>query len=211
MDWWVCSFLALVFAVNYAFEHKLISPRLQVAFEYLVALAVLGGGLVIHRRRLAVLAQTLCATGVLMLYAVTFAGRAYYHLIGTAPGFAVMVAITAVAFWLAVRLDAQVVAVLGLVGGFLTRSSYQRARIIRWALYLPGFVRRRLDCGRAAETLELSGAARCCRHGVAASELGRDVFHGGKVDDRTDGLPDFRPCSCSGSWWRNAGIARMIC
>src|SRR6185436_1961778 len=74
------------------------------------------------RRALAVIAQTLCATGVLILYAVTFACHGLYHFpfFGVVPTFLLMTLITAVAFLLAVRLDAQVVAVLGMLGGFLT-------------------------------------------------------------------------------------------
>ena len=65
----------------------------------------------------AVTAQTLCATGILVLYAVTFACRAYYHFafFGLIPTFLLMTLITAVAFLLAVRLNAIVVAVLGLL------------------------------------------------------------------------------------------------
>jgi len=57
-----------------------------------------------------------------VLYAVTFACRAYYHfaLFGFVPTFLLMTLITAVAFVLAVRSNASVVAVLGIAGGFLT-------------------------------------------------------------------------------------------
>src|SRR5246500_2798680 len=67
-------------------------------------------------------AQTLCATGILVFYAVTFACRAYYHFVifGFIPTFLLMTLITAIAFLLAVRLNAMVVAVLGIAGGFLT-------------------------------------------------------------------------------------------
>ena len=70
----------------------------------------------------AVTAQTLCATGILVLYAVTFACRAYYHFafFGLIPTFLLMTLITAVAFLLSVRLNAIIVAVLGIAGGFLT-------------------------------------------------------------------------------------------
>src|SRR6185437_16684900 len=68
------------------------------------------------------LSQTLCATGVLILYAVTFACRSIYHFefFGPLPTFLLMVLITATAFLLAARLDALVVAILGMLGGFLT-------------------------------------------------------------------------------------------
>jgi len=113
-------FLAMVFFLKYAFEEKLIGPEVQMAIEYVIALGLLGGGLYLRKKEYAVLSQTLCATSVVALYAVTFAGHSYYQLMGIAPCFAVMVLVTAVAFLLAVRLEAQVVAVLGLLGGFLT-------------------------------------------------------------------------------------------
>src|SRR4029434_4234516 len=67
-------------------------------------------------------AHAWCATGILILYAVTFACRAFFHFpfFGLIPTFALMVLITTAAFLLAVRMNALVVAVLGIAGGFLT-------------------------------------------------------------------------------------------
>jgi hypothetical protein len=93
-----------------------------VAIGFVVGLALLFGGVALKRKEHAVTAQTLCATGVLILYAVTFACRSYYHFayFELIPTFALMTLITAVAFLLAVRLNAMAVAILGLAGGFLT-------------------------------------------------------------------------------------------
>ena len=113
-------FLGLVFFLKYAFENKLISPELQVALEYLFGAGLLIGGVWLQRNKYAVTGQTLCATAIVALYAITFAAHSYYHLLGVIPAFGVMVVVTAAAFLLAVRLDAQVVAILGLLGGFLT-------------------------------------------------------------------------------------------
>ncbi|MCE9520010.1 MAG: DUF2339 domain-containing protein, partial [Verrucomicrobia bacterium] len=71
------------------------------------------------------LAQTLCASGTLILYGVTFAAHSIYHLFGGEDqgaliAFGLMTLITATAFLLAVRLNALVVAILGMLGGFLT-------------------------------------------------------------------------------------------
>jgi uncharacterized membrane protein len=113
-------FLGVVFAVKYSFEHELISKEVRVALGYLTGIGLLVGGLVMSRKAYAVTAQTLCATGVLILYAVTFAARSFYGLIPLGAAFGLMVLVTAAAFLLAVRLRAQVVAILGMVGGFLT-------------------------------------------------------------------------------------------
>src|SRR5437899_5835151 len=115
-------FLGVAFFVKYSFEHNLIPGELRVAIGFVVGASLVVGGLLLKRQENAVSAQTLCATGVLVLYAVTFACRAYYHfaLFGFVPTFLLMTLITAVAFVLAVRLNAIVVAVLGIAGGFLT-------------------------------------------------------------------------------------------
>src|SRR5437016_10194208 len=115
-------FLGVAFFVKYSFEHNLIPPELRVAIGFVVGVGLLIGGLLLKRKENAVTAQTLCATGTLVLYAVTFACRSYYHFafFGLIPTFLLMTLITAVAFLLAVRLNAILVAVLGIAGGFLT-------------------------------------------------------------------------------------------
>ena len=115
-------FLGVAFFVKYSFEHNLIPPELRVAIGFFVGAGLVVGGLLLKRKENAVTAQTLCATGILVLYAVTFACRAYYHFafFGLIPTFLLMTLITAVAFLLSVRLNAIIVAVLGIASGFLT-------------------------------------------------------------------------------------------
>ena len=116
-------FLGIAFAIKYSFEHNLISPELRMAFGFLTGVGLLIGGSWLQRRKpYTVGAQTLCATGVVILYAVTFACRSIYHFefFGPLPTFLLMVLITVTAFLLAIRLDAMVVAILGMLGGFLT-------------------------------------------------------------------------------------------
>lgn len=115
-------FLAVVFFVKYSFEHNLVPPELRVASGFLAGVGLLVGGVVLKRKDYAVTAQTLISTGVLILYASSFAAHGFYHFafFGVIPTFLLMTLITATAFVLAVRLDAMVVAVLGMLGGFLT-------------------------------------------------------------------------------------------
>jgi uncharacterized membrane protein len=115
-------FLGVAFFVKYSFEHNLIPPEVRVAIGFIAGVALIVGGLALKRKENVITAQTLCATGILILYAVTFACRAFYHFsfFGLLPTFALMTLITAVAFLLAVRMNALGVAILGIAGGFLT-------------------------------------------------------------------------------------------
>ena len=116
-------FLGVAFFVKYSFEHDLIPPEVRVTLGFLTGLGLLVGGVFLHRRKQYVVgAQALCATGVVILYAVTFACRSIYHFefFGSTLTFLLMGLITATAFLVAVRLNALVVAILGILGGFLT-------------------------------------------------------------------------------------------
>ena len=115
-------FLGVAFFVKYSFDNNLVPPALRVALGFLAGLGLLVGGVVMSRKNYPALSHTLCATGIVILYAVTFACRSVYHFrfFGTVPTFLLMVLITTIAFLLAVRLNALVVAILGMLGGFLT-------------------------------------------------------------------------------------------
>ncbi|HOF09985.1 MAG TPA: DUF2339 domain-containing protein [Opitutaceae bacterium] len=115
-------FLGVALGVKYSFENNLIPPEVRVACGFLIGAGLLVGGVWLARKAYAVTSQTLCATGVVILYAVTFSCRSIYHFefFTTWPTLVLMVLITTTAFLLAIRLEAQLVAILGILGGFLT-------------------------------------------------------------------------------------------
>lgn len=113
-------FIGIVLFVKYAFEHNLIPPAMRTAIGAVIGLSLAMVGARLRRNeRYHVLAQTLAATGVLILYGVSFAGQMLYDLYPEIVAFAMAAVITAGAFVLAVVMEAQVVAVLGMLGGFL--------------------------------------------------------------------------------------------
>ena len=118
----LAAFLGAAYFIRYSFEHNWIPDEARAAIGFLFALGLIVGGLKVPRERYAVTAQTLIATGIVSLYAVTFACNAYYHFafFGPVATFLLMALITTAAFLLAVRLDARVIAILGILGGFLT-------------------------------------------------------------------------------------------
>ena len=113
-------FLGVAFFVKYSFENNLISPQLRVALGFLFGIGMMIAGLLLPREKNAVTVQTFCATATLILYANIFAAHAYYHFINPTGAFALMALVTVTAFLLSVRLNAQMIAILGLLGGFLT-------------------------------------------------------------------------------------------
>src|SRR2546425_3613770 len=115
-------FLAVAYFVKYSFEHDLIPPEVRVALGFLVGIGLFLWGVLLSRKQYRFPAPTLFAPAILILYAVTSACRAVYHFafFGPVPTFVLMTLVTATAFLLAIRLEAQVVALLGMLGGFLT-------------------------------------------------------------------------------------------
>src|SRR5205814_4141329 len=113
-------FLGIVFLVKYSFDNNLITPAMRVAIGTAVGIVLIATGWFTATRNYRVSGQSLCATGVLVLYGNIFAAHVFYHLIALGPAFASMAIVTAAAFFLAVRMNAQVIVILGLLGGFLT-------------------------------------------------------------------------------------------
>jgi uncharacterized membrane protein len=113
-------FLGIVFLVKYSFENNLITPAMRVAIGTVVGLGLIITGWFTAARNYRVSGQSLCATGILVLYGNIFAAHVFYGLIDLIPAFVSMALVTTAAFFLAVRMNAQVIVVLGLLGGFLT-------------------------------------------------------------------------------------------
>ncbi len=113
-------FLGIVFLVKYSFDNNLITPAMRVVIGTVIGIALIATGWFTATRNYRVSGQSLCATGVLVLYGNIFAAHVYYHLIALGPAFTSMAIVTAAAFFLAVRMNAQVIVILGLLGGFLT-------------------------------------------------------------------------------------------
>lgn len=114
-------FLGAVFFVKLSIEQGWIPPEVRVALGFLLGVGLVAGGVILSRKRYAFQGQTLCATGIVTLYAMTtICTPSHLSYLGTSSSLGLMVLITAAAFLLAVRLNAQVVAILGMLGGFVT-------------------------------------------------------------------------------------------
>lgn len=112
--------LGVGFFLKLAFDKQWIGPAGRVAIAALVGMVLLYLGERLRGRGMKSYAYILSGGGILVLYLSVFAAYNLYHLIGQPGAFLLMAAVTTTAVLLSVRLDALPVALLGLVGGFLT-------------------------------------------------------------------------------------------
>lgn len=112
--------LSVGFFLKYAFENQWIGPAGRVMIGVLLGLGFLGGGERLRGKGYRYYAHGLSGGGIAILYLAFFAAFSRYQLIGQVPAFALMSMVTAAAVLLAARYDALAIAVLGLIGGFLT-------------------------------------------------------------------------------------------
>ncbi|MBC8031714.1 MAG: DUF2339 domain-containing protein [Pyrinomonadaceae bacterium] len=110
----------IAFFLKYAFDKQWIGPTGRVSIAALVGIGLLYLGERLRGRGLKSYAYVLSGGGILILYLSDFAAYNFYHLISQPTAFVLMAAVTTTAVLLSVRLDALPVALLGLVGGFLT-------------------------------------------------------------------------------------------
>src|SRR5207302_7359592 len=106
----------------------------RIILGYLAAVAFVGAGEVFRRRSgTAVFGLYLTGGGLATLYLTTYAAFQLYDLLSQAVAFGLLVLVTILACLLALVYDTQWLAVLGLIGGFLTPvilSTGQGAQVV---------------------------------------------------------------------------------
>jgi uncharacterized membrane protein len=112
--------LGVGYFLKYSFDQNWIGPAGRVAMAYLGGLACLAAGEIFRRRRLEMFGLYLIGGGIATLYFACFAAFQVYHLLPQVPAFGLMMLVTAVAGALALFYDTKWLAVLGIIGGFLT-------------------------------------------------------------------------------------------
>ena len=117
----VTVIFAVGFFLKYAYESQWIGPlgpgARSPGWAGWSALAI---GEITRRRGYDFVAKGVTALGFAILYATVFAAHRWYGLIGPAPAYALAVGVTAAAMLYAVVLDEVAIALLSLVGGYVT-------------------------------------------------------------------------------------------
>ncbi|MDQ3651146.1 MAG: DUF2339 domain-containing protein [Acidobacteriota bacterium] len=109
----------VAFFLKYAWDNEWVGPAARVVLGAAAGVGVLVAGEVVRRRGLRQFAYVISGGGILILYLSVYAAHDF-KLIGQLPAVALMVAVTATAVLLSARYDALPIAILGLLGGFLT-------------------------------------------------------------------------------------------
>jgi uncharacterized membrane protein len=112
----IAGFLLL----QYTIEHQMITPQARVLLGASIGIACFLAAIPLRRRGYDIVASSITGAGAVLLYAASWAAHVLYGMIGFPAAFAAMVGVTAACGWLAQRHASQVIAVLGLVGGFAT-------------------------------------------------------------------------------------------
>ena len=115
----IAIILGVGFLFKYAYDNRWIKPWGWVSIGVAIGIVFLIGGEK-TRKKYESYAYGLTGCGISLLYVSVFAAFKLWELVPQPAAFAMMAVITAVASLLAARYSALAIAVLGLIGGFLT-------------------------------------------------------------------------------------------
>ena len=111
---------ATAFFMKYAFDNRWIGEVGRVAIGITFGIAFSVAGFRYHKRGWRIFSQILTAGGIILLYLSTYAAFGYYHLIGQTTAFVFLLILIAETAGLALIYNAPAIAIMALIGGFLT-------------------------------------------------------------------------------------------
>jgi uncharacterized membrane protein len=142
----VVILVAVALFLKWAFDNAYLGPAARVGLGLVAGLVMLGGGLLLYRRRdVPYLSEGLAGGGLGVLYLSLFAAHALYGLVGPVVAFAAMFTVTLLGTVVAVVSSRLITAVLAVLGGLLTPVLLQVDRadernLLVYLLVLDGLV-----------------------------------------------------------------------
>lgn len=116
----IAVLFAVAFFIEYAFENNWIGPRGRIAIGILSGAALIAWSALLLRRGYKYFSEGIAALGAAVLYLSLWGGWHYYQLFTSAETFIAMIVVTAAITIIALGRDSQRLALLALIGGFLT-------------------------------------------------------------------------------------------
>jgi len=111
---------ATTFFIKYAFDNNWVGPRGRVGIGLLVGAALVAWSGWLLRRGYKYFSEGIAGLGAAVLYLSLWGGSRYFHIFNSSQAFVGMIAVTAVMVAVALGRDSQRLALLALIGGFLT-------------------------------------------------------------------------------------------
>ncbi|HEX6648313.1 MAG TPA: DUF2339 domain-containing protein [Pyrinomonadaceae bacterium] len=111
---------ATAFFLKYAFDNRWIGELGRVTIGIFFGISMCVAGFRYRKRGWRVFSQILTAGGIVLLYLSNYAAFGYYHLVGQKTAFAFLAILIAEAAALALTYNAPAIAIMALLGGFLT-------------------------------------------------------------------------------------------
>jgi len=116
--------IGMLFFLKYAFDNDWIGDLGKILIGIIVGIGMLGAAEYFlgekHKGKYKVFSQALIGGGIAILYGSIFAAFSFYEFISQIPAFGLMIFITIISIFLSIRHNALAIAVIGLIGGFLT-------------------------------------------------------------------------------------------
>jgi len=110
----------IVFLLKYSMAHGMLPPVARVGLALTAGLAFLLSGWKLASGKYRQIGVALVGMGIVTFYFAVYAASVLYHLMDMKPALVLMTLVTLASGVLAVRTNALLVAVLGVVGGYLT-------------------------------------------------------------------------------------------
>ncbi len=158
--------LGIAFFFKWAVDNQWIGPAGRVILGVIAGLAALAVADLLWRKGQRIFAQGVTAIGLGILYLAVYAAFGYYQLIPQTLAFTFMVATTVLTVALALRYVSVAMAVLGLVGGYLTPIVLSTGEDHPWFLFsyvlllnVAALVLARMRAWRPLEILSLVATA----------------------------------------------------
>ena len=131
----VTLLLGAAFLFKYGVDNDWFGPGVRVAMGFAAAIISLLAGDRVWRRGQTVFAQGVIGLGLALLYLSIYAASVLYHLLPQSLAFVAMGGVTGGAVGLAVLYNSQAIAVLALIGGYLTPPTLSTGENHPWILF----------------------------------------------------------------------------
>jgi uncharacterized membrane protein len=127
--------IGVSYFLKYAIDNDWIGPTGQVAIGLLIGAGLLGLGPVFLRKGFVYFADGLTGLGAAVLYLSLWAAGSYYHLVSQTVAFVAMIVVTAGILTIAVGRNSQRIAVIAMIGGFMTPALVSTGRDAQVVLF----------------------------------------------------------------------------